>query len=214
MRRKISIIVVAIICIIIFGICFLVGEKMKVMYNNEKSYQELITYKYDSDEFYSLRETLDSGNEIALFDVIATENIECVRKIEDIRYLILLSEMDEKLFVFFDADYKVTGSYYVKDEFLNEDDFTSVQTGTMQSSLIFEMDKNRIFYPFDTDLETGHITKEGIVIISYNRMGDGEILEDPVVESIEFYNNDEILKMREDNFFIQIIPYILPIDKQ
>lgn len=190
------------------------GEKKQVVFNNEQSYQELITYKYDSDEFYSIRETLDSGNEIALFDVIANENIECVRKIEDISYLILLSEMDEKLFVFFDADFKVTGSYCVKDEFLNEDDFASVQTGTTQSSLIFEMDKNRIFYPFDTDLKTGHITKEGIVIISYNIMGDGEILNDPVVESIEFYNNDEILKMREDNFFIQIMPYILPIDKQ
>lgn len=207
-------IVVAIICIIIFGICFLTDKKRQVVFNNEQSYQELITYKYDSNEFYSLRKTLDSGNEIALFDVIAAENIECVRKIEDIRYLILLSEMDEKLFVFFDADFKVTGSYYVKDDFLNEDDFASVQTGITQSSLIFEMDQNRIFYPFNTDFETGHITKEGLVIISYNRMGDEEILNDPVVESIEFYNNDEILKMREDNFFIQFMPYILPIDKQ
>lgn len=214
MKRKKSIIVVAIICIIMFSIYLWVGAKVKVIYNNEQNYKELIRYKYESDEFYSIMETLNSGKEIALFDVISNEKIECARKIEDIRYLILLSETDEKLFVFFDDNFKISSFYYIKDEFLEEDDFANIQTEVTPSSVIFEMDQNRIFYPFDAFFITGHITQEGIIIISYSRIRDGKILEDPIVESIEIYKNDEIIGMRKDNPFIQYIPYILPIDKQ
>lgn len=209
-----SIIIAAIIGIIICSICLWVGGKVKVIYNNEQNYKELITYKYESDEFCSIIEALNSGNELALFDVISNEKIECAREIDDIRYLILLSETDEKLFIFFDDNYKITSYYYIKGEFLKEDDFANIQTEVTPSSVIFEMDQNRILYPFDVIYITGHITQEGIIIISYSRIRDRKILEDPIVESIEIYKNDEILEMRKDNLIIQYTPYILPIDKQ
>lgn len=141
-------------------------------------------------------------------------NRKLARKIGNIRYLILMSVTNEKLFIFYDNNYKITGTYYQKNEFLTKDDFENIQIGITKLSEICEMDKNSFFYPFDADIKTGHIVKEGMIIISYSRIKDGEILEDPVVESIENYNNDEILEMQENNFFIKYIPYIMPIDKQ
>lgn len=215
MNKRLAKKIVVILFIIIMCYCLKkIGGEGKMKYNNEDTYQKLITYKYDENEFYSIQENLSRGNGVDLFEVIPRENIECARKTEEIQYLILMSETNEKLFVFFDNQYKVTGTYYIKDEFLKEDDFADVQTGITPISEICKLDENRVIFPFNTDLETSHIIKEGMIIITYSRIKDGEILEDPVAETITIYNNDEILEIWEDDFFIQYTPFILPIDKQ
>lgn len=100
MRRKIIIIIVVIICILTFGIYFLKEGKMKAKYNNEQDFQELITYRYSSQEFSDIQEDLKSGNGISLFEIVDSEKLECIRNIEGIRYTLLLSEKNERLFVF------------------------------------------------------------------------------------------------------------------
>lgn len=214
MRRKIIIIIVVIICILIFGICLLRGEKMKINYNNEQNFLELITYRYSSQDFSDIQEDLKSGRDISLFEIVDPKKIECIRNIEDTRYALLLSEKNEKLFIFFDANNVVTDAFYIENDFLEQSDFINVQEGVTLKSDIEILDRSVVYYDVSAVMVTGHIVKEGIVIIEYDRLLNGKILNDPVVKSINFYSNDEILLIMDSDYFVSTTPYILPIDKQ
>lgn len=187
---------------------------MKAKYNNEQDFQELITYRYSSQEFSDIQENLKSGNDINLFEIVDSEKIECIREIEDIRYALLLSEKNERLFVFLNSDNVVTDSFYIENDFLEQRDFDNVQEGVTLKSDIEALDETPVYYAVSSEMVTGHIVKEGIIIIEYNRFLNGKKLNNPVVKSINFYGNDEILSIMESNFFVSNTPYILPIDKQ
>lgn len=100
MRRKIIMIIAVVICILISGICFLKSGKMKVKYDNEHDFQELITYRFSSEEFSDIQKDLKSNNDISLSDIVDSKKIECIKNIEGIKYALLLSEKNEKLFIF------------------------------------------------------------------------------------------------------------------
>lgn len=212
--RKNMIIIAVIICILIVGICFLIGGKTKIKYDNEQDFQELITYRYSPDEFADIQEELKGGKDISLFEIVDSEKIECVRSIEGISYLLLLSERNEKLFVFFDSNNIVTNAFYIENDFLEQGDFANIQEGVTRESDIEILDGSPVYYAVSAEMVTGHIVKEGIVIIKYDRLLNDEVLADPIVKSIDFYSNDEILSMMETDFFVSNTPYILPIDKQ
>lgn len=213
MRRKIIIIIGVIICILVFGICSLIRGKMKMKYNNEKDFQELITYRYSSEEFSDIQADLKSGKDISLFEIVDSKKIECIRNIEGIRYALLLSEKNEKLFIFFDDNNIVTDAFYIENDFLEQKDFINVQEGATLMSDIEILDGSAVYYDLSAVRVTGHIVKEGLVIIEYDRLLDGKILNDPVVKNVNFYSNNEILSMMESNYYVSTTPYILPKDK-
>lgn len=203
-----------IICILAFNIFFLKGGKNEVKYNNEQNYQEKITYLCTSEEFSDIQEELKNGRNMHLQDIIDQRKIECVRMTGDIGYVVLLSEHDEKLFLFFNSDSIVVDAYYIEDDFLDQKDFSDIQIGITKESDIEMIDKSPIYYAISAESITGHIVKEGIIIIKYNRFLDGNILADPIVKSVDFYDNDKLLISRESDFAILSTPYILPIDRQ
>lgn len=187
---------------------------MRIKYNNEQNFQELITYRYSSQDFSDIQEDLKSGKDISLFEIVDSKKIECIRNIKDTRYTLLLSEKNEKLFIFFDANNVVTNAFYIENDFLEQKDFINVQEGVTLKSDIEILDGSVVYYDVSAVMVTGHIVKEGIVIIEYDRLLNGKILNDPVVKSINFYSNDEILSIMDSDYFISTTPYILPIDKQ
>lgn len=211
MKRKLK--VLGSIFILILIIFFTRNGENKVKYNNEKRFDELITYKYQADEFITIMEILLNNKNINLFEIVSDENIECARHIESTRYLILLSEENEKLFIFFDSNYIVTDSFYVKSNCLERSAFENVQVGKTRLSEIKKIDGNFFVSPISAVESTIHIVKEGILIFTYNRVQNISILKDPIVESVKFYTNEEILNEKEKNILIKVVPYILPIDK-
>lgn len=76
------------------------------------------------------------------------------------------------------------------------------------------LDGSAVYYDLSAVRVTGHIVKEGLVIIEYDHLLDGKILNDPVVKNVNFYSNNEILSMMESNYYVSTTPYILPKDKQ
>lgn len=199
--------------IFILTLCFFIkngGKKME--YNNVKHYNELVTYTYSTEELFKIQNEIRNQSNINLTEVVESRNIECIRNVENTRYVLLVSENGEKLFIFFDDKNIVKGFYFVED-FLKQNEFEDVQVGNTKLSEIIEMDNNYFISPFSALEATIHIVKEGVIIIRYNRMQGSTILQDPIVKNIEFYDNDEILKQREKNILIKVAPYILPIDK-
>lgn len=214
MKKKFINVVVVISGVILLAIYLWKGGKDKVEYNNELGFNELVTYRYSSDELHRIQQYIADGTNISLFEIIDSDKMECARKLEDTRYIILLSDKDEKLFVFFNSDYVITAEYYVEEEFLGEKDFEKIQVGITRESDIETLDKSTIYYDVSVETVTGHIVKEGIIIIEYDRFSDGKILNDPLVKKIKVYKNDEILNVMKLDFFVMSTPFILSIDKE
>lgn len=189
------------------------GES-QIIKEKYQDFQELITYKFSSEEFSDIQENLKSGKDISLFELVDSEKLECIRNIDGIQYALLLSDKNEKLFIFFDDNHVVTDTVYIENDFLEQKDFTSVQEGVTLKSDIETLDGSPIYYAVSAKMVTGYIVKEGIIIIEYDRFLNGRVLDDPVVKSVNFYGNDEILSIMESDFFVSNTPYILPIDKQ
>ena len=238
-RKKTLISILAIgLCIMIMGCSS--DNNSELPYNNEQSYQELITHRYTSSEFDDILEVMHSWKwtDTYLYELVDLEDIECARNIENNRYVVLLSEDDERLLISFEEDYHVTNCYYIADEFLSQEDFDDVQSGITNMDEILEMDKNPIWSGWSSVSIMASIVEEGIVIITYDNVltamlsGEAETTEAEgagfIVNDIEFHSNEEILEMLEKEnsgeasdlsemtlaeYFVRIAPYFLPIDK-
>ena len=212
----IIILIASVTCIIIMV------NKAEITYDNETSYDELITYRYSDEELYNIfsdtYEALREWQTIHLFDVVKKKNIECARYITDNnRYIILKSDSDNKLFIFFSGKYVINNVYYVQGDFLEQKDYEFVEAGVTRFNEIWEMDINKIPSPVSFKLMTQHIVKEGVYQITYKDMNyhfgkDGDFSQDFVVNEIAFYKNEDLYDNEKEHFFW--VPYILPMDKQ
>ena len=128
----------------------------EIEYNNIKEYSELATYSYSTDKLLDIQNEIVNGENISLTEIVENKNIECVRNIENTRYLLLISETGEKLFIFFDEKQVVKYSYFVK-EFLEQSEFENVQEGNTRLSEIMEMDNNCFMSPVSTIEATPYI---------------------------------------------------------
>ena len=210
MKKK-RILSIAVLSIILSAVCVVTFfNRTDITYNNEMSYDELITYRYTDEELYSLyfevRNVVFGWERTKLFDVVKKKKIECVRYIDDdISYTILISTSGDKLFISFADNFIINNVWYVRGGFLEKRDFEKVKVGETHISDVREMDMNIIPSVVSFIRCSGHIVKEGTFIITY---------KDEVVEEITFYENDDILAMRTENYFLAVTPYILPMDKQ
>lgn len=194
--------------------CVLIGKNggNKVKYNNSKNYNQLITYKYSVDEFVEIQNQLMNKKNIDIFEIVKKEYIECVRHVGNIRYLLLVSVNNERLFIFFDEKYLITNSYYIRGDFLEQKDFEDIQVGKTTLGEVMSIDDGCFGSPFSALVATTHIVKEGVIVVTYSEKTT-TTLQEPVVDSIRLYKNEELMEMREKNILIKIAPYILPIDK-
>lgn len=76
-------------------------------------------------------------------------------------------------------------------------------------------DKSTVLLPVSSVICTAHIIQEGVLIITYDRFdaNTGILLDDPVVNSVSFYENSDF--PLNDNEMINLnVPYILEMDKK
>lgn len=123
----------------------------------------------------------------------------------------LLLENKENVFAFFDEkdtlfQIMVSGAFRSKAEFQNQ------VVKQMLKSEVLNLDSNAIVVPVSASEITVHIVQEGLFIVKYSCFKDSEIIEDPIVNSMQFIENENI-PVSNDPFTIDEIPYIFEIDK-
>ena len=188
-----------------------------IAYNNFLSLEQSIhaTYsKYEVEQFH--QEQLDAysngGSYFTMEDVQKYFDIECTRKNCFGNYYVPL-KLDEGgyAFIFLSPELVVKLNILVYTKMPSKDDFNFIKENETLIDEIRSFDFNTIEYPLSSVelLTTGHIVKEGVLIIRY-RSG-------AIVKSVEFFPNESIPALQEQegiNWFVLGVPYLLPQDKQ
>ena len=203
MRKKFNIIVLLILIVSFTG-C----NDMK--YNNSENKIDLITKKYSTEQIEKLE--LTTGSEKVTFSEFKKDfDAQCIRKTHQGYYVILLLEGGENSFVFFNDDNILT-SVMTVDKFKTQNEFNIQALDGMTKSAVLNFDPNAILIPVSSVEITAHIVQEGLYIIKYTRFLDGQSIEDPVVNSVEFIANENI-STSSDALVKDEIPFIFEFDK-
>lgn len=136
---------------------------------------------------------------------------KCVRKTHQGYYVVLLLEDGRNAFAFFNEENTLT-IVMVANGFKSKEEFYSQVFEQKSKSEVLNFDPNSILSSVSAVEITAHIVQEGICIVKYSRFLDGELIEDPVVSSVEFIKNESI-STNEDFFIRDEIPFIFEIDK-
>lgn len=78
-------------------------------------------------------------------------------------------------------------------------------------SEVLSLDPNTILLPFSSVDITAHLVQEGIVLVRYTRMSEDGLLPAPIVESVNFFENQRISK--SNDLILSNVPYTLELDR-
>ena len=203
MRKKFNIIVLLILIVLLTG-C------NDIKYNNSENKIDIITKKYSTEQIEKLE--LTTGSEKVTFSEFKKDfDAQCIRKTHQGYYVILLLEGGENSFAFFNDDNILT-SVMTVDKFKTQNEFNIQALDGMTKSAVLNFDPNAILIPVSSVEITAHIVQEGLYIIKYTRFLDGQSIEDPVVNSVEFIANENI-SASSDTLVKYEIPFIFEFDK-
>ena len=203
MKRALVGIVIA-VCVIISTGCNTTKP------NQEVDKKDWPTEKYPIVQIEELKSKAETGN-ISFSDFKRDFNVQCIRKTHQGYYVVLLVEEGGNAFVFFDKE-DVLWLVLIYDGFKSKKEFQSQVVEQMPESEVLKFDSNAIMTPISAVELAIYIVQEGVFVIQYSRLTDGEMLEDPIVTSIRFLDNDSIQKS-EDPFVRYVIPFIFEFDK-
>lgn len=179
-------------------------------FNQTTNKNELFTKKYPIIQIEKLKNTSESGN-MTFSKFQRYFDVQCMRKTHQGYYVVLLLEDGGNAFAFFNEKNSLN-RVMVFDGFKSKIEFQNQVVEQMTQSEVINWDSNTLITPVSALEITAHIVQEGIFIVKYLRFRDGEIIEDPIVTSIQFYENENILT-NEDPFIRDEIPFIFEFDK-
>ncbi len=200
-------IITALISIIIFT-----GNK-NVTYDNDKSITGLITKKYSDSDIEKIRKGIEQDN-WNYTNLKSHYKIQCLRKTYQGYYAVFLQNDGKRVFVFMDEDMKLYNMLVI-DSIKEKKEFDFLEPGKTTESEVLKFDKNTVLLPVSSITSTAHITKEGLLVITYDRLDSNSetLLSDPVVKSFTFYENDNF-PLNDDEMININVPYILEKDKK
>lgn len=205
MNRVLSGIIIAAICMVTLVGC----NNMKFDQITNKN--DLLTEKYPIIQIEELQSAAEAGD--MTFSNFKKEfNVQCMRKTHQGYYVVLLLEDGGNAFAFFDQKDTLI-RVMVFDCFKSKIEFQNQVAEGMPKSEVLNLDSNTIIAPVSALEITVHIVQEGIFVLKYSRFRDGEIIEDPIVTSIQFIENESI-STNDDPFIRDEIPFIFALDKQ
>ena len=204
MRNRVLVAVMAVaICLTLIG-C----NSMRFDQTTNKN--NLLTEKYSVAQIEELKNTAEADR-MTFSDFKRCFNVQCIRKTHQGYYVVLLLENEGNAFVFFNEENSLIHVLSLT-EFKRRTDFQNQVEKQMTESEVLHLDPNAIPLPVSALEVTAHIVQEGIFIVEYSRIKDGELLEDPIVSSIQFIENETVLTS-EDPFIRYEIPFIFELDK-
>lgn len=195
--------------IIVMCMVTLIGcNNMK--FNQTTNKNDLLTEKYPIIQIEELKSKTEAGN-ITFSDFKRDFDVQCMRKTHQGYYVVLLLEDGGNAFAFFNEKNSLI-RVMVFDNFKSKIEFQNHVVEQMPKSVVLNWDTNTLITPVSALEITAHIVQEGIFIVKYSRFRDGEIIEDPIVTSIQFIENESI-STNEDLFIRDEIPFIFEFDK-
>ena len=194
--------------IVIFMLTLIGCNNMK--FNQTTNKTNLLTEKYPIALIEELEKKAEVGH-ITLSKFKRDFDVQCVRKTHQGYYVVLLLEDDRDVFAFFNEK-DILIQVIVSNGFKSKIEFQNLITEQPPKSEVLIFDANTIIAPISAVEITAHIVQEGIFIVKYSRFRDGEIIEDPIVTSIQFIENESI-STNEDPFIRDEIPFIFEFDK-
>ena len=205
MNRVLSGIIITAICMVTLVGC----NNMKFDQITNKN--DLLTEKYSIIQIEELQSAAEAGD--MTFSNFKKEfNVQCMRKTHQGYYVVLLLEGGGNAFAFFNKK-DTLNRVMVFDCFKSKIEFQNQVAEEMPKSEVLNLDSNTIIAPVSALEITAHIVQEGIFVLKYSRFRDGEIIEDPIVTSIQFIENESI-STNDDPFIRDEIPFIFELDKQ
>jgi hypothetical protein len=203
LSRPYKCVLVLVIVILLMTGC----ENNDMKYNNEILSKNVITQTYSEESIENLFQLFTEGGGQLTIDYLKKNyKIECVRKVlQEGYYIVLYHQSGERIFVFYNNNNVIT-NILKYDKFLSQNDFSFVieEITTMQEILGF--DDKTFLMPISAYTFTAHIIKEGLIVIKYAKNSD-------VVEKVTIYSNDELISETGVYNIYQLVPLILPIDK-
>ena len=204
MNRVLSGIIITAICMVTLVGC----NNMKFDQITNKN--DLLTEKYPIIQIEELQSAAEGGD-MTFSDFKKDFNVQCIRKTHQGYYVVLLLEDGRNAFAFFNKKDTLI-RVMVFDCFKSKIEFQNQVAEEMPKSEVLNLDSNTIIAPVSALEITVHIVQEGIFVLKYSRFRDGEIIEDPIVTSIQFIENESI-STNDDPFIRDEIPFIFEFDK-
>lgn len=203
MTKRLLIVVIVMLAIISTG-C----NDMKFNQTTEKN--ELITKKYSATMAEDLKSKAEEGVPFSEFK--RDFDVQCARKTHQGFYVVLLLKDGRNAYAFFNKNSILT-EVIISDGFRSKSEFLNLVIGQTTESEVLKFDTNAIFTPVSAIEVTAHITQKGVCIVKYSRFKGNELTDDPIVTSIDFFENDKIATS-DDPIIRDLIPFILEIDKR
>ena len=204
MNRVLSGIIIIVMCMVTLIGC----NNMK--FNQTTNKNDLLTEIYSITQIEELQRTAEAGD-MTFLNFKRAFDVQCMRKTHQGYYVVLLVEDGGNAFVFFNEKNTLI-RVMVLDSFKSKMEFQNQVVEHMPKSEVLKVDSNTIIAPVSALEITAHIVQEGVFIVKYSRFRDGEIIEDPIVTSIQFIENESI-STNEDPFIRDEIPFIFEFDK-
>ena len=204
MNRVWSGIIIIVICMVTLTGC----NNMK--FNQTTNKNDLLTEKYPIIQIEELQSTAEAGD-MTFSNFKRDFDVQCMRKTHQGYYVVILLEDGGNAFAFFNEKNSLI-RVMVFDNFKSKIEFQNHVVEQMPKSVVLNWDTNTLITPVSALEITAHIVQEGIFIVKYSRFRDGEIIEDPIVTSIQFIENESI-STNEDLFIRDEIPFIFEFDK-
>lgn len=210
--RIIKAVILFLIIIFTMLMCSCNNKEGKMYYNNDVYYSDLISTTYSYDEFVEFGKTITYNN-VCFNDFKALYKAECIRETFQGYYVVIELDNNRIGFAFFDGSNQLVNTLTVS-SFKNSSGFNFIKNNVTKKNQINDFDQNYFSMPISSVDVDCHITSDGMIVIKYSRKMNSyeESQYNPTVESMEFYNNNEII-INSDNYFIKNTPYILSIDK-
>ena len=204
MSRILSGIIVIVMCMVTLIGC----NNMK--FNQTTNKNDLLTEKYPIMQIKELQSTVETGD-MTFSNFKRDFNVRCMRKTHQGYYVVLLLEDGRNAFALFNEK-NILIRVMVLDSFKSKIEFQNQVVTQMPKSEVLNLDSNTIIAPVSALEITAHIVQEGIFVVKYSRFRDGELIEDPIVTSIQFIENESI-STNEDPFIRDEIPFVFEFDK-
>ena len=204
MNRALSGIIIIVICMVTLIGC----NNMK--FNQITNKNDLLTEKYPINQIEKLQSTAEAGD-VTFSNFKKDFNVQCMRKTHQGYYVVLLLEGGGNAFAFFNKK-DILIRVMAFDCFKSKIEFQNQVVKKMPKSEVMNLDSNTIITPISALEITAHIVQEGVFVLKYSRFRDGEIIEDPIVTSIQFIENESI-STNDDPFIRDEIPFIFEYDK-
>lgn len=182
----------------------------KMKFDQTTNKNDLLTEKYSISKITELKNRAEGGN-MKFSDFKKVFDVQCVRKTHQGYYVVLLLDDGGNAFAFFDED-NLLNRVIVSHRFKSKVEFQSQVIEQMPKSEVLYFDPNAVFIPVSAVEMTAHIVQEGVFIVKYSNLSDYQILDDPVVTSIQFVDNAS-LSTNEDLIIKNEIPFIFELDK-